>query len=68
MPAVSVSVLEDKSIQAVHQQLGVIPLKPLKSKVEVVSAAGVSRYRSSSERRCHTPQRRLSAGSPLLGK
>lgn len=40
VPAVSVSVLENKSIQAVHQQLGVIPLKPLKSKVEVIREFG----------------------------
>lgn len=40
VPAVSVSVLEDKSIQAVHQQLDVIPLKPLKSKVEVIREFG----------------------------
>lgn len=40
VPAVSVSVLEDKSIQAVHRQLGVIPLKPLKSKVEIIREFG----------------------------
>lgn len=40
VPAVSVSVLEDKSIQAIHQQLGVIPLKPLKSKKEVIREYG----------------------------
>ena len=36
VPAVSASGLEDKSIQAVHRQLGVIPVKPLRSKVEVI--------------------------------
>ena len=40
VPAVSVSVLEDKSIQAVHKQLGVQALKPLKSKVEVIREFG----------------------------
>ena len=35
VPAVSVSSLEDRSIQAVHKELGIIPLKPLKTKVEV---------------------------------
>lgn len=40
VPAVSVSSLEDKSIQAIHEQLGVIPLKPLKSKVEVLREFG----------------------------
>ena len=38
--AVSVSALEDKSIQAVHKQLGVEPIKPLKSKVEVIREHG----------------------------
>lgn len=40
VPAVSVSSLEDKSIQSVHKQLGVQPLKPLKSKVEVLREYG----------------------------
>lgn len=40
VPAVSVSVLEDKSIQAVHKQLGVQALKPLKSMVEVIREFG----------------------------
>lgn len=40
VPAVSVSVLEDKSIQKIHEQLGVTPLKPLKSKVEVIREFG----------------------------
>lgn len=40
VPAVSVSSLEDKSIQAIHKQLGVIPLKPLKSKVQVLREFG----------------------------
>lgn len=39
-PAVSVSVLEDKSIQKVHKALGVQALKPLKSKVEVIREFG----------------------------
>lgn len=40
VPAVSVSALEDKSIQAVHKALGVQALKPLKSKVEVIREFG----------------------------
>lgn len=40
VPAVSVSALEDKSIQAVHRRLGVEALKPLKSKVEVIREFG----------------------------
>ena len=40
VPPVSVSALEDKSIQAVHKQLGVEALKPLKSKVEVIREFG----------------------------
>lgn len=40
LPAVSVSVLEDKSVQEVHKQLGVQPLRPLKSKVEVIREFG----------------------------
>ena len=39
-PAVSVSSLEDKSIQRIHKELGVISLKPLKSKVEVIREFG----------------------------
>lgn len=39
VPAISVSSLEDKSIQLIHKQLGVKPLKPLKSKVEVLRLA-----------------------------
>lgn len=40
VPAVSVSVLEDKSIQKIHEQLGIIQLKPLKSKVQVIKEFG----------------------------
>ncbi|MBO5130332.1 MAG: hypothetical protein J6B95_08325 [Oscillospiraceae bacterium] len=40
VPAVSVSSLEDKSIQKVHKALGVVPLKPLKSKVKVIREFG----------------------------
>lgn len=39
-PAVSVSALEDKSIREIHKELGVIPLKPIKSKVEVIREFG----------------------------
>lgn len=40
VPAVSVSCLEDKSIQEVHKQLKIIRLKPLKSKVAVIKEFG----------------------------
>lgn len=40
VPAVSVSSLEDKSIQKVHKALGIKALKPLKSKVEVIRKFG----------------------------
>jgi hypothetical protein len=40
VPGVSVSALEDKSIQAVHKELGIITCKPLKSKVEVIKEFG----------------------------
>lgn len=40
VPAISVSILEDKSIQKVHRQLGVECIKPLKSKTEVLKEYG----------------------------
>lgn len=40
VPGISISCLEDKSIQAVHKQLGIEELKPLKSKVEVLKEFG----------------------------
>ena len=40
VPAISVSSLEHRSIQAIHKQLGVISLKPLKSKIEVLREFG----------------------------
>lgn len=40
VPAISVSSLEDKSIQKIHKELGVIPVKPLKSKVQVIREHG----------------------------
>lgn len=40
VPAISVSSVEDKSIQAIHKQLGVIEVKPYKSKVEVLNEVG----------------------------
>ena len=39
-PAISVSSLEDKSIQAVHKEMGVETVKPIKSKVEVIREFG----------------------------
>lgn len=40
VPAVSVSCLEDRSIQRIHKQLGVEVLKPLKSQKQVVEEYG----------------------------
>lgn len=40
IPMVSASSLEDKSIQAIHKQLGVINVKPIKNKVEVIKEFG----------------------------
>lgn len=40
VPAVSVTSLEDKSIQKVHKQLGVISVSPEKSKVEIINEYG----------------------------
>lgn len=40
VPAISVSILEDKSIQKVHKELGVEAVKPLKPKVQVIREFG----------------------------
>lgn len=40
VPAISVSSLEDKSIQQIHKQLRIIEVKPYKSKVEVLNEVG----------------------------
>ncbi len=40
VPAISVSCLEDKGNQEIHKQLGVIPIKPYMSKVEVINQLG----------------------------
>lgn len=40
VPAISVSILEDKSIQKIHKQLGVECLKPLKTKTAVLREFG----------------------------
>lgn len=40
IPAISVSVLEDKSIQRIHKELGVIALPPQKSKIDVLQQFG----------------------------
>lgn len=39
-PGISVSALEDKSIQAIHKQLGLEIIAPYKSKVEVLNEVG----------------------------
>ena len=40
VPAISVSQLEDKSIQQIHDEIGVIKLKPIKSKAKVINEFG----------------------------
>lgn len=40
VPAISVSQLEDKSIQKIHKKLDVIPLKPAKNKAKVIAEEG----------------------------
>lgn len=40
VPAISVSSLEDRSIQKIHKELGIISVKPGKSKVEVLNEVG----------------------------
>ena len=40
IPGISVSILEDKSVQAVHKQLGLEKIDPYKSKVEVIREFG----------------------------
>nr|WP_176720398.1 hypothetical protein [Desulfuribacillus stibiiarsenatis] len=40
IPSISVSVLEDISIQKIHDELGVIKLKPIKSKTQVIRDHG----------------------------
>ena len=39
-PAISVSILEDKGNQEIHKQLGVMPIKPYKSKTQVLNELG----------------------------
>lgn len=55
---ISVSSLEDKSIQAVHKEMGVIPIKPLKTKVQVIKEYGypiISKQISAKISRLQTP-------------
>lgn len=40
VPGISVSVLEDRTVQAVHKKLGLTMLKPYKSKVDVIKEFG----------------------------
>lgn len=40
VPAISVSSLEDRSIQKIHKELGVISIPPRKSKVEILNEYG----------------------------
>lgn len=40
VPAISVSGIEDKSIQRIHEQLGIIKINSYKSKVEVLNEVG----------------------------
>ena len=40
VPAISVSILEDKSIQQIHKQLGIQAIKPYKTKTQVLNELG----------------------------
>lgn len=40
LPAISVTSVEDKSIQEIHKQLGIIPIKSYKSKIAVLNEEG----------------------------
>lgn len=40
VPAISVSLIEDKSIQKIHKELGVIRVRPAKNKVEILNEYG----------------------------
>lgn len=40
VPGISASILEDKSVQAVHKQLGIEDVKPIKSKAAVIKEFG----------------------------
>ena len=58
VPGISISSLEDKSIQAVHKEMGVIPIKPLKTKVQVLKEFGypiISKATSAKISRLQTP-------------
>lgn len=55
---ISVSILEDLSVQRVHKELGVIPIKPLKSKAQVLQEYGfpvVSKLAAAKISRLQTP-------------
>lgn len=55
---ISVSCLEDKSIQAVHKEMGVISIKPMKTKVQVLQEYGfpvVSKLAAAKIARLQTP-------------
>ena len=55
---ISVSSLEDKSIQAVHKEMGVIVIKPLKNKKQVIEEYGypiISKLMSAKISRLQTP-------------
>lgn len=58
VPGVSVSVLEDKSIQAVHKEMGVIPIAPTKGKATILQEYGfpvVSKLAAAKIERLQTP-------------
>lgn len=58
VPAISVSSLEDKSIQQVHRQMGITAIAPHKSKVEVLQEFGfpvISKAKASKIENLQTP-------------
>lgn len=40
IPAISVTSLEDRSIQKIHKDLGVIPVKPGRTKIQIINEVG----------------------------
>ena len=58
VPGVSVSIREDKSIQAMHKEMGVIPVPPLKTKSAILQEYGfpvISKLTAAKIERLQTP-------------
>ena len=69
IPGISVSTLEDKSIQRVHKNLGIIPISPLKSKVDVIQEYGfpvISKDKSAKIEVLQNPNSKLSTVNSIM--